>query len=115
MKNTSPPPELHPGLASCILYILCTALVMVGPDLRADVPAPQITQFHASSNSSVSLSWSAAPDVSYTVLTSSNLNGTWLPIDSIVAASNTVTWQANGQSGPARFYKLATEAISIQN
>ena len=106
-------------------YSLHVWLGLVGPtvafmllsslaSLRADVPAPLIRQFQSSlADGSVLLRWDATPDSAYRVLTSSNLTDGWTAVDYLVAASNSVTWQANGQSGAMRFYKLATDGISI--
>jgi phage tail-like protein len=99
----------------CPLVALLLSSLLLPPAALADVPAPQITQFQAGADGSVLLNWDATPECAYRVLTATNLtNDPWVAMDSIAAASNTVTWQANGQGGGARFYRLATDAIAIQ-
>ncbi|GEM_PF-2156334 len=99
-----------------VLSALIIALVASVGNLHADVPPPHISQFQPHSDGSVLLTWDATPESAYRVLTTTNLSdGSWIPVDYLVAASNSVTWQANGQSGVVRFYKLVTDANQIQS
>ncbi|MFO1476622.1 MAG: DUF6531 domain-containing protein [Verrucomicrobiota bacterium] len=83
--------------------------------LQADVPAPVIRQFQSpNTNGMVVLRWDAVAGCGYRVLTTTNLTGgVWTPVDYLVAATNSVTWQAGGQGGAAGYYRLATDANAI--
>jgi len=100
-------------LFSTVLAALCGLTTL---SLRADVPAPVIRQFlPPDTNGVVLLRWDATPGSAYQVQTTSNLTAAvWSPVDYLVAASSSVTWRATGHAGAAGFYRLVTEAISIQ-
>src|SRR4051794_504930 len=105
------PPRLPASFLPLVLMMLVIALPC---GLRADVPPPTISQFQTKPDGAVTLTWAAAPETAYRVLTSTNLaDGIWTPIDSITASGSTVSWSANGQDGTARFFKLSTDAITI--
>src|SRR5690348_3107085 len=104
------------GTSSAFLKLTAIAVSLAAASLRADVPAPNIRQLQSHPDGSVLLQWDATPQCAYRVLTASNLtDGIWTPVDQLVATSNSVTWQANGQSGTTQFYRLATDAIGVRS
>jgi YD repeat-containing protein len=116
MKISFSPARLFQNRSGLAALITISCLMTGLTGLRADVPAPVIGQFQAGGDGSVSLTWSATADSAYQVLTCTDLvAGVWSPIDYLTAGSNSVTWQANGQGGAARFYRLATEGIAVQS
>lgn len=99
---------------AAVLRLLCAFAATAGfalISLHADVPQPLIRQIQPNVDGSVLLRWDAVPGSAYRVLAATDpASGDWTPVDYILATSNSVTWEANGQGGVARFYKLSSEA-----